>query len=335
MQSLKIGRNEAGQRIDKMLLKYLSASGKSFIYKMLRKKNITLNGARCTGSELLKENDLVTLWLSDDTIRKFSAGKETDGRKKPAVNPAHMPEIIYEDEHILILNKPAEMLSQKSRPDDVSVNEYVIWHLIQNGSLTEEDMRSFMPSVCNRLDRNTSGLIIAGKTLSGLQVMSEAIRDRKLRKEYLTIVKGTMDRSGKIKGYLKKDERSNKVSITETEEAGSDPVETEFFPLLTEKGMTFLKVHLITGKTHQIRAHLSSIGHPVAGDPKYGDPGWNRELLKQYGIRFQLLHSWHVVMPDLKEPLSSLSGKEFRAALPEAYGKVMKEIRWEHGKAEV
>ena len=164
MKEIVIRENEAGQRLDKLLGKYLSQAPKSFLYKMLRKKNITLNGKKAEGKEQTCAGDVVRIFLSDETYAKFSSGTHQGFQieKIPSLDPA---QIIYEDHHILILNKPAGILSQKANPEDVSVNEQILSYLLEKGELTEEELKTFRPSVCNRLDRNTSGLLIAGKTL--------------------------------------------------------------------------------------------------------------------------------------------------------------------------
>lgn len=206
--------------------------------------------------------------------------------------------VVYEDEDILIINKPQGMLSQKAKPSDVSANEYIMEYLLDTGALTGEDLRTFRPSICNRLDRNTSGLLIAGKSLRGLQEMAECLKDRSMKKYYRCIVKGTVAEKKKITGYLKKDEGSNQVQIYSKEVPDSRYIETEYTPVETFPDATLLEVHLITGRSHQIRAHLASIGHPIAGDEKYGDHNWNLTLKKKYGIRGQMLHAYRLEFPD-------------------------------------
>ena len=183
MQSIEVNRNEAGQRLDKLLGKYLNLASKSFLYKMIRKKNITLNGRKCDGSSRLEEGDQIQLFLSDETIERFSR------QKVPRVTQKKL-DIIYENTHILLVNKPAGMLSQKAKDTDESLVEYVIDYLLHSGQLTEKELRSFRPSVCNRLDRNTSGLVAAGKSLAGLQLLSAVFQKRSLHKYYLCVVKG-------------------------------------------------------------------------------------------------------------------------------------------------
>ena len=320
MQSLIVSKNEAGQRLDKLLSKYLNLAEKSFFYKMMRKKNITLNGRKCEGSEKLVEGDEIKLFLSDETIEKFSQVK-LQKVKKVSLN------IIYEDEHILLVNKPAGMLSQKAREADESLVEYMIDYLVSSGQLSTEQLRSFRPSVCNRLDRNTSGLVVGGKSLAGLQLMSASFKDRSIHKYYQCVVKGQITEKQMITGYLIKSETSNQVTVHKQEVPGSAPIATEYEPVKWQEGYTLLKVTLITGRTHQIRAHLSSIGHPIVGDYKYGDSKVNEEAKRLYHIQSQLLHSYQVTFPKFPEPLAYLSGRTFYAPLPKTFSKICKDWR--------
>ena len=192
------------------------------------------------------------------------------------------------------------MLSQKAKPEDVSANEYMLGYLIQRGTLSFEEFRTFRPSVCNRLDRNTTGLLIAGKSMSGLQEMSEMLRTREVRKYYRCIVSGTIDKPASLKGYLIKDERTNKVRVVAQLKDDSVYIETAYTPVKQGDGWTLLEIHLITGRTHQIRVHLSSIGHPIIGDMKYGDPVINKKYEKQYHVKYQLLHAYRLEFPDGK-----------------------------------
>lgn len=223
MQVVKITKNEAGQRLDKLLAKYLNLAGKSFIYKMLRKKNITLNGKKCDGSEKLSEGDEVKLFLSDETIEKFSEVKIQKVRKRKL-------DVVYEDDDIILINKPSGMLSQKAKETDESLVEYLIQYLLDGGKLTKEDMRQFKPSVCNRLDRNTSGIVIGRKSLPGLQLMSEAIKERTIGKYYLCIVKGSVAGPKEIDGYLKKNEKTNQVTVLKANELSREDKDSASHP---------------------------------------------------------------------------------------------------------
>ena len=207
------------------------------------------------------------------------------------------------------------MLSQKARPEDVSANEYILSYLLREGALTEEEMRTFRPSVCNRLDRNTSGILIAGKTLKGLQEMAKALKERSVQKYYRCIVKGTVKEASYLKGYLQKDESSNQVLIRRTKPSEGEwlPIETEYKPIRCIGGYTEFEVHLMTGRSHQIRAHLASIGHPIIGDYKYGDSGVNVYFKKNARITSQLLHASCFVFEDGRE-ITAPCGAEFERA---------------------
>lgn len=321
MQTLIVTPNEAGQRLDKLLAKYMNQAGKGFLYKMMRKKNITLNGKKCDGSERLGEGDEIRLFLADETIAKFTGG----GAAKPISGYYPKPDIIYEDSHILVVNKPAGLLSQKAREDDTSLNEAILNYLIDSGRMPVEQLRTFRPSICNRLDRNTSGLVVAGKSLAGLQVMNGVFKDRSLHKYYQCLVNGQVKEKKLIAGFLRKDEAANTVTVYPLEVEDSVPIMTEYLPLAGNGTHTLLQVTLITGRSHQIRAHLASIGHPIVGDYKYGRQDMNDAMKKKYGVRSQLLHSWKLVMPDkLPEPLDYLSGKEMLAGLPDQFARVLK-----------
>ena len=236
MQEFKIGTNEAGQRLDKFLHKYLKEAGNSFLYKMLRKKNITLNKKKADGKEILAIGDEVQFFFSDETFLKFR-GSDIAQEYELAYKKLKGITVIYEDEHILLLNKPAGVLSQKSEPTDVSVNEWLIGYLLDKHEILAEQLNTFKPSICNRLDRNTSGLMVCGKSLQGSQKMNVLMKDRKIRKFYRTFVKGQVKEGAYIKGYLKKDEKLNKVFLSKSIENEREymPIETAYEPLACKK----------------------------------------------------------------------------------------------------
>lgn len=324
MQEICITENEAGQRLDKLLAKFLKEAPKGFLYKMLRKKNITLNGKKASGSEKLSRGDVVKLFLSEETIEKFS-GAAAGSPQGVCSGRVEKLDILYEDAHVLLLNKPVGMLSQKAREEDVSAVEHLIRYLLDSGALTAEELKTFRPSVCNRLDRNTSGILAAGKSLAGLQELSRFFQERSIGKYYLCLVSGEVRKSEHIKGYLVKEEKTNHVRITEKEASGSVRIETEYRPLAAGGGCTLLEVHLVTGKTHQIRAHLASKGHPILGDYKYGIRRVNDPYQKQYGLKSQLLHAWRIRMPETEGVLGSLSGREFQASPPDLFQRICRE----------
>lgn len=316
MKNIIVSDIEAGQRLDKLLVKYMNLAPKSFLYKMLRKKNITLNGKKADGSEKISAGDEIKLFLSDETIQKFSKERVMAKSNKPL-------DIIYEDTHVILLNKPAGILSQKADREDISVVEYLTNYLVATGQIEEERLAFFRPGICNRLDRNTSGLLTAGKTLAGLSEMSALLKERKVDKYYLCLTKGCLKEKKKIEGFLVKSEKNNKVFVSRTPlNESSLKIQTEYEPVKTTGEYTLLRVKLITGRSHQIRAHLSSIGHPVIGDYKYGERKINDVFKKNFGLSHQLLHSCELDFPALQGALTGLSEKKITAPLPEDFKKI-------------
>ena len=303
MRELTVTEKDCAQQLIKYLSKYMEEAPKSFFYKMLRKKNIVLNQKKADGSEKLKTGDTIRMYLAEETIEKY-----------PKLD------IVYEDEKVIFLNKTAGVLSQKAKETDVSLTEALGAYLSEKNA-GEETM--FRAGLCNRLDRNTSGLILAGKTVAATQQLSELIAERAVGKYYLTVVKGTVTETERIRGYLTKNERTNRVSIQREQQGDAVYIETAYRPLCAGRGCTLLEVELVTGKSHQIRSHLASIGHPLAGDTKYGDAEFNRRFREKYGLKYQLLHSWKAVFPELTGTLSDLSGKTFTAPLPSSVRRIL------------
>lgn len=333
MKQIVVSKNEAGQKLLKLLTKYMDTAPQSFFHKMLRKKNITLNGKKADGSELLKETDEVCLFLSDDTIAGFQSGKKDKSAfveiTKTGKEPKEFSEIriVYEDDDVLVLNKPVGVLSQKATPEDVSLNEWVISYLLRSGALKESDLQTFRPGVCNRLDRNTSGLITAGKSMEGLQTLSALFKERTVHKDYVCIVTGRVKNGSRLKGYLEKEERTNKVTVSPTKQSAEGMfIETEYVPIVSNENYTLLKVRLITGKTHQIRAHLASVGHPLLGDGKYGNKSVNGKLSKEFGLKYQLLHAMQLSFPEKMTGCQALSGQCLSAPVPELFYRIAKSL---------
>lgn len=331
MKEIHITGKEEGQSLIKILGKYLDAATPSFFYKMLRKKNIKLNGQKADGKEKVKDGDVITLYLADETIAKFQKS-DVSVKKMPAKADSNRSKksqlsIIYEDEDIILMNKPAGILSQKVGKDDISLNEEMIAYCLEKGIVTKEELRIRKPSVCNRLDRNTTGLLAAGVTIRGLTFLSELFRDRNLEKYYFTIVKGEMKKKMRLKGYLTKNNKTNQVTVTAKNQSGeASYIETAYEPIKTENGYTLLKVKLITGKTHQIRAHLAFSGYPIIGDEKYGNHQENLYWKKEAGLKNQLLHSGILVFPELDGEWERFSKKKFEAPKPEQFQKIEAKI---------
>ena len=342
MQSVTIGNNQAGQRLDKFLRKYLPSAGSSFLYKMLRKKNITLNGKRAEGKEMLSVGDTVCFFFSEETFAKFSGSnapqehRDTPNASKLQAITAYQEayrsltgiEVLYEDANIVILNKPMGILTQKAKPSDVSLNEWLIGYLLQEGCIDEAELKTFHPSVCNRLDRNTSGIVLCGKTLAGSQALSRVIKERLIQKFYHTICLGELQEKQLLKGYLKKDAATNKVTISASpSKEDAAEIWTAYEPLGTAHGYTLLEVELITGKTHQIRAHLAGIRHPIIGDYKYGNLKQNNILKDKYQLEAQLLHACRMVFPtDETGVLASLNGRSIEAPYPQLFQRIKNDM---------
>lgn len=302
MKEFIIQKNEENQRFDKYLKKLLPNATTSFLYKMMRKKNIVINKKKVEGNEKLKAGDVVSIFLSDETFERFHVNleelkKEYDALKSLGLNGL---KIVYEDNEMIVADKPYNMLSQKASDKDLSANEYLLGYMIKKGELSFEEYQTFRPSVVNRLDRNTTGLLLFGKTLNALQQLGEGIRERIIEKYYRAVVAGELKEELELKGYLLKDEKTNKVTFYKEQVEGSDYIETGVKPIKFNNGLTLVEIHLVTGKTHQIRLHLSTIGHPILGDMKYGDANINKKYYDSHKVNHQLLHAYRLEFPDGK-----------------------------------
>ena len=224
MKEIIITKNEENQRLDKFLLKYMNKASKGFIYKMLRKKRIKYNGGKAEGNELLRAGDTLRLYLAEETMQSFMEEKTVPAAKR------HFG-IVYEDDEILVVSKPAGLLTHPEKSSDTdTLIDQVLYYLYQKGQYTPAAESSFTPALCNRLDRNTSGIVIAGKTLQGVQAVNEIIRSRKLNKFYLTLVAGEIHEAGEITAYLTKDAEKNQVRISKREGSGARTM-TKYRPL--------------------------------------------------------------------------------------------------------
>ncbi len=292
MKEFIITNDMASQRLDKFIKRQLPLCPSGLLYKQLRKKNITLNDGKATGSEIIKEGDSVKIWFSDETIEKFVSDKKTDISKYLAVYDKYKNsiEVIKEsqEEGYIVFNKPAGILSQSDKSGDPSVNDYLIGYLFANNRITEESFKISKPSVCNRLDRNTSGLIFCSMDLKGVRYYDSNIKNGG-DKYYLALVNGRFGKEGIFEDYVKKDAEDNKLIFVSKDDPDALYIKTGFELVRAADDISLVKAHLFTGRSHQIRAHLSHLGFPISGDPKYGNKNSSIKALRQ------MLHAYEIV----------------------------------------
>lgn len=303
MKELTVDKKDAGQRLDKYLKKYFKNASAGFLYKMLRKKNITFNGKKAEGKELLQSTDKIQVFFSDETFEKMAGistamSEQDDFRKKflKAYDVIKNIRVLYENEDLLFLYKPAGVLSQMADAHILSANEWICGYLEKEGK--QPDYQTFRPGICNRLDRNTSGILMAAKTYAGSRALSAVIKYHQVRKYYLAIAEGRVEQDCDLEGYLYKNEAQNKVIVYATKEDVPTHCQEQASYIRTKYRIrdycdkyTLLEVELITGKSHQIRAHLASCGHPIAGDIKYGGHPY-------HGRNYQQLHAYRLVFQE-------------------------------------
>lgn len=315
MRQIIVSSLEANQRLDKFLIKYLNRCPKSLIYKGMRTKKIKYNGKKPQGNEVLKENDEIKIFFTEEQFEEFSIEKKVE--KVPISF-----QTVYEDENILLVNKPMGLLTQKDKAEGHSLADEVLSYLKENGSYNPNQSKGFTPAPCNRLDRNTAGIVLVGKNIAALQVLSEMLKTKEISKYYMSIVLGRITAPMILKGYHIKQEGKNEVVISNEYIEGAKPVETRILPLKTNGRYTLVEVQLVTGKTHQIRAHLSQIGHPIIGDPKYGDRLENKYFKDQYGLKYQILCAYKVKFELCKEPFTYLQDRVFTVPAPKIYSQI-------------
>ena len=315
MRRIIVTSVEANQRLDKFLMKYLNECPKGMIYKGIRTKKIKYNGKKPQGNEILQENDEIKIFFTEEQFEAFTRDKEV--KKVPISFKA-----VYEDDNILIVNKPMGLLTQKDVATGHSLADEVLSYLKENGSYNSQMAKGFTPAPCNRLDRNTAGIVLVGKNIPAVQVLGEMLQTKQISKYYMSIVLGRVTEPMILKGYHMKQEGKNEVKISTEYVEGAKPVETRILPLKTNGRYTLVEVQLVTGKTHQIRAHLSAIGHPIIGDPKYGDAIENQYFEAKYGLKYQILCAYKVKFELCKMPFQYLQDRVFTVPAPTIYSKI-------------
>lgn len=310
MREITVTNSDSGGRLDKYLLRIMPKAGKSFIYKMIRKKNIKLNGTKADGNEILKAGDVLNLFLSDETIDKFSEKKE----KQILTGEIN---IVYEDENVLLLNKQAGLLSQPSEREGKNADSLI-------GRVTSYLGADYSPALANRLDRNTSGLVMCGKNLAAVRSLNEVVFNGRVKKIYHAVVYGEVKKPERLSDRYFKDAAANTGHVTGSE--GKEII-TRYKPLAVKNGFSLLEIELETGRSHQIRVHLQSAGYPIIGDSKYGSAVANSKACEACGvrIRFQCLHAYKLVFND-NGKLAYLNSEEFTAKPPAVFAKVTEEL---------
>ena len=316
LNSINITSNEANQRLDRFIRKYLKNVSLSDIYKFIRKKDIRVNGQKTKENYRLLEGDVVEIYIEDE---------KTDTYEVPVAERNFS--IIYEDDNILILNKPPELImhSDISHTDNTLVDQ-VIYYLYQTGKYNPENETTFKPAAVNRLDLNTGGVVLFAKNYKSLQGLNVMVRDRLISKYYICIVKGKMEGEQDIKSFLIKDEINNKVEIIKARDDKSKEIHTRFKVLKASNDYSLVEVDLITGRSHQIRAQLSNIGHPIIGDMKYGDNKVNIYFKEGYKLKNQFLYAYKVKFDSAAKGLDYLENKSFNAVLPYNYKSIIKQL---------
>lgn len=330
MQILKINKNDAGQRLDKFLTKAVKGLPASLMYKYIRTKKIKVNRKRCEQKQILLEGDEIQLFIRDE----FFGSPEKDEGALSRITPKL--DVVYEDDNIILCNKrPGVLVHEDDSAKENTLIMHIKAYLFQKGEYDPEEEQSFSPALCNRIDRNTGGIVIAAKNAEALRVMNEKIKNDEIRKFYLCAVHGKPKRNADtLTGYLKKNSADNLVTISDKPKEGYKNIITKYKVIAERRDSALCEIELVTGRTHQIRAHMAHIGHPLLGDGKYGV---NRDD-RARGYKYQALYSYRLIFDFGKDNgyLGYLSGKQvnldpteiwFTREYPEAYDKIEKILR--------
>ena len=321
MKNFIITEKENGITLEKYLKKILNNAPLSFIYKTLRKKDVKVNGHWQDGKYTLSVGEEVSIFISDEKYNDFTSPL--------GVQPNNLivPWIIYEDKNVLIINKPRNILVQADASGDKALDQMVIEYLMYKGEYDPLNNIGFKPGPAHRIDRNTSGIVVFGKNRDTLAYLSELIKNHeKIEKHYISLVVGEIKEDGVVEAPLRKNFSTKKVVVCPIKD-GAKPAKTIYHVLDTFNGYTLLELTLVTGRTHQIRVHMSYIRHHVVGDTKYGDFKINNKIEKEYGFKNQFLHANEIIFGQLEKPLSYLSNKKFLADMPKEFSDLIDKLK--------
>lgn len=304
MRKIIIDDNEKGQRFDRFVSKYLNKAGNSFIQKMIRKKNIELNGKKAKPDIILKKDDVIEFYLAEETIKKF---REEKNYIKTETNL----DVIFEDKNIIIINKPLGITMQPDHTNEISLIDMMLSYLKYDENYSS---KTFRPAFINRLDKNTSGIVIGAKNYISLKSLNESMRNKNIKKFYMGLVQGFVNESLYLEDYITRENKKSKIN----KEKGKKII-TKINPLKSKKNYSLVEFELITGRTHQIRAHMESIGHPLIGDNKYQGKQTDKN-------HYYYLHAYKIIFEGFTEELKYLDNKTIEGNLPEDFIKKIQMI---------
>ncbi|WP_234118703.1 RluA family pseudouridine synthase [Clostridium hydrogenum] len=312
---ITIGPNEAGQRADKFVRKWLKDVPLSAIYKAFRKGDIRVNDSKCKEKYSLLEGDTLVV--------KYIQSKP---EKKKFTRIDNNFKVVYEDDNMLLVEKWPGVLVHSNKADGApTLTDYVLSYLFDKGDYRPEEEVTFIPAPCNRLDMNTSGIVVYGKNFESLKLLNEMIRDKKIEKYYAALVKGRI-KDGVYEGYIHKNEDSNISVVFDEERKDTKKIAMSVKTVESCGSFSFIEIDLLTGRSHQLRAHLSHLGNPIIGDVKYGDKNINSYYNNKFGLNYQFLYAYKLIFRDCPEKLNYMENKTIAESLPPIFKKIKKDV---------
>jgi 23S rRNA pseudouridine955/2504/2580 synthase len=313
---IDIGTNEAGQRIDKFSRKLFKDVPLSAIYKAIRKGDIRINGKKIKQEYFLVQGDVYEAKYIKSNMKK----------KDFIMVPATDMKVCYEDANMVLAEKwPGILVHSDGKDGNPTLTDHVLSYLYESGKYNPEKEITFTPAPCNRLDKNTSGMVIFGKNFKSMKLLNEMIREKDIEKYYVALVKGKLQ-DGLYEGYINKNEDSNISTVYKVEQPDTKKISMIVKTIETVGSFSFIEINLLTGRSHQIRAHLSFLGNPIIGDPKYGDKKLNNFFANKFLLNFQFLYAYKLIFKNCPEDLNYMENKTITASLPPIFKKIKKDV---------